>query len=678
MRRQDITPVIYGGGLDLVTPSIQVDPGRLLNVKNYECDLNNGYRQLGGFERVDGLTSPTRGEWQALQVADTTGFVIGETATGGTSGATGVILLVSSATLYLVAVVGTFVDTEAITSPSASSTATSDPFINVTLDDDFTFNAVRYAKEIYYRDLISAVPGVGGILGIHRHLDKLYAFRNFDGSEARMYEATASGWVQKTLGHIVFFDTGVAEPTATEITINDGVGNTATLVEVVYTTVAKTAGYMILDGFTVGFAVASIITEGVTALATVTVAPVQLTLLPDGRYEMLSHNFTGGVSTYRIYGCDGVNPAFTFYTDTDRYVPVFTDQQFQSIDTPTFTAVYRNHWFLGFARGIMRNSEPGDPLLWDAAAGTVEIGVGAEITGFDPTPLSLTVTTRRMTYALTGQIKANFTLDVSSTQTGAAPYTVQHIGTTYMVDDRGIIELRRVQAFGNFENATVSRLVKPLIDVLRPDIIASTISRSKNLYRAITSAGRGISMTLQDGGVIGFGEFDLQRNVTVTANNEDETGAERIYFGADDGFVYEMDVGRSFDGDVKESWLQPTHHFLKSPTVLKRFYRMFLDAIIEGIATLDVYAEFSLGSPDIQPTTAQDGIFRGQRSPWDIALWDQAVFDTRLSADTEVELNGTGDAISVIFYSSSATDDIVTLKNVIYHYKSRRALRGSR
>ena len=54
------------------------------------------------------------------------------------------------------------------------------------------------------------------------------------------------------------------------------------------------------------------------------------------------------------------------------------------------------------------------------------------------------------------------------------------------------------------------------------------------------------------------------------------------------------------------------------------------------------------------------------------------MYDARLSADTHVELTGSGDAIGVIFYNKSATDDIITLKDVIYHYKFRRNIRGAR
>ncbi len=678
-RKKEIQSVIYGGGLDLVSPQIQVAPGRLIYSKNVEADLINGYSVMEGFERVDGQTSATEGDWFAIETADTTDFATGELVTGGTSGATGTQLEPGTEALYLVGVIGTFVDGEALTSPSASSTATSDPLANILFDDDLVYNDVRLAKEIYYRDFIQVVPGTGPITGIHRHLDNLYAFRDFDVAEARMYKATASGWTQVIMGWVMFFDNRTNKPVKEPINpFNDGAGNTATFLEVIWTTVGETEGYVVIDDFTTGFVVGATIQQDTTNIATVTVAPVAIELLPGGKFEIMSHNFSGGVDTFYMYGADGVNPAFQYRPDADEFIPVYTDQENQTIDTPAFTAAYRDQWFLGFTRGVFRNSEPGIPLLWDAAAGSTELGVGSELTGFDATPLSLTVTTRRTTHALTGSVLENFEVNVSSSKTGATPYTVQHLGTTYMLDDRGVIELRRVQAFGNFENATVSRLIKPLLDVLRPDIVTSVVSRAKNIYRLITSEGRGISMTLLDNNVVSFTEFHVDRNVNVATNQEDETGKERIYFGGSDGFVYEWDTGRSFDGDEKEMWMQPANHYLQSPTILKRFYRMYVDTLINGSATLSIFAELSGASTDKAPVDTANKNFTGLNSQWDVGEWDQALFDARLSLDAHVELDGSGDSISVIFYSNSASDDIITLKDVVYHFKRRRHLRGSR
>lgn len=51
--------VMLDGGLDLVTPPLFVEPGRLVDCLNYECVDQSGYKKIDGFERYDGGTSPS-------------------------------------------------------------------------------------------------------------------------------------------------------------------------------------------------------------------------------------------------------------------------------------------------------------------------------------------------------------------------------------------------------------------------------------------------------------------------------------------------------------------------------------------------------------------------------------------------------------------------------------------
>jgi len=673
--------VIFGGGLDLVTPPLQVDPGRVINAKNFEADVSGGYRMMRGFERADGRESPTRSSWHVITVVDGSTFVIGELVLGEESGACGILIASTTNALYMVSVIGDFVAGESLKATSAETTSTSTAFQNATVDDAVTSAAVRFAKEEYFKAFIEAVPGTGPVRGVHRHFDKLYAMRDIDGTECGVYEATAAGWVRVPFGDIMFFDTGLAAITANDTpgtVINDGAANTATIEAVVYETIASTTGYIVVSGYTAGFSATDPILQGATPLATVSESAIPFVQKPAGRYESFSHNFFSSAATSQVHSVDGVNPAFIIDPDRSHAHPVYTDQTNRSTDTPTFSAPYKSHWFVGYARGLLRNSEPNNPELWDAASGSLEIAVGAAVTGFDTTPSSLTVATRRITYVLTGTTIDDFLFDVSSAKTGGAPYTLQHIGTTYMLDDRGVIELSRVLAFGNFENATVSRKITPLLNRLRSSIVASTVSRANNVYRLITSDGRGLSMTLQEEGIIGFTEFDVQRGVSCASNQEDEAGEERSYFGSTDGFVYEWDLGQSYDGDAIERWLQPVNHFLESPTTLKRFYRAFIDTVLDGRATIQIYAELASGAASKQPILTQTKSLAGLESGWDVGLWDEAIFDANITTGAEIDLTGSGDSISLIFYNTSATDDPVTLKDVVYHYKPRRMIRGSR
>lgn len=59
--------VMLDGGLDLVTPPLFVEPGRLVDCLNYECVDKVGYKRIDGFERYDGAGSPSAARyWQAV------------------------------------------------------------------------------------------------------------------------------------------------------------------------------------------------------------------------------------------------------------------------------------------------------------------------------------------------------------------------------------------------------------------------------------------------------------------------------------------------------------------------------------------------------------------------------------------------------------------------------------
>ncbi len=58
--------IMLNGGLDLVTPPLFVEPGRLIDCLNYECVDKVGYKRIEGFERYDGGGSPSASRyWQA-------------------------------------------------------------------------------------------------------------------------------------------------------------------------------------------------------------------------------------------------------------------------------------------------------------------------------------------------------------------------------------------------------------------------------------------------------------------------------------------------------------------------------------------------------------------------------------------------------------------------------------
>lgn len=709
MKPKKLETVILGGGLDEVSPPMVIDPGRAVQIENFDCDLNRGYRVLRGYERFDGQTAPTDGVYYALELDSSPSVSIGPgtTVNGLTSGATARLMRTSTGDdgIYIVELSGSFVVGETINLESKVVQAVQ--ILNGHLaNDGATANEVRHEKEQWFKDslarwglgqeilTVGSTAATGSVLGVWRHLATTIAFRNkTGGTEAGLWRATASGWEAVNLGHIVFFSSAQnASLAVVGATVNDGAGNSATIQAAIYNTVGKTdKGYFVLSGYTTGFAVSAAMDIGSTAVGTVSVAAAAITLSPNGRYEFRSHNFVGktGFTTdpdsYNIYGVDGTNPAFEYWPTRNIYVPLYSDHINRSIDKPSYLAVYKNQLFLGYARGIMRNSEPGVPYEFDAASKTEEINIGDTITGMEEGPKSLTIATKNFTYSLTGSVggsSGDFVLDVASQRVGSVRHTIQQLDSIYYLDYRGIIDLRRTEAFGNFDNPAVSKLILPILKRLFSTIVASTVSRRDNIYRIFASNGEGISMTIQEAEIKAFSVFNLARNVTCACNAEDENGAERVFFGADNGYVYEMERGRSFDGDAKPASLQLPYHFIRTPTVSKKFYRVYFDGSTEGTSTVAVSAAYSLGDIDRKTMSAVQAALVNVVSPdsqWDVALWDVGIWDGRKAvAQKAFDLQGRGDSISLALVSNSASDDIYTLQEAIISYKIGNLERGKR
>lgn len=199
------------GGLDLVTPPIAMQPGKAVAAVNYESDMS-GYARIAGYERFDGRpspseatgvdgdtiaarraligevpgTGPVRGVWiyggEVWAFRDTggaggmykatpagwelqtfghvlyftggaTAFSEGETVTGGTSSATGVVVRAvrqsglfaaspgNTATGYLVisGLTGAFTSGEAITSAGGAAVASTSFRIELTAGGQYEF-----------------------------------------------------------------------------------------------------------------------------------------------------------------------------------------------------------------------------------------------------------------------------------------------------------------------------------------------------------------------------------------------------------------------------------------------------------------------------------------------------------------------------------------------------------
>lgn len=667
-----------GGGLDQVTPTLTLPPGFARKAANFECNVNGGYTRIAGYERFDGRPSPSDALYNILTCSLTGTVSVGNTVVGQSSAATGKVIARDGNDVVVTRQTGTFVAGEGIT-VSAVSVGTITAIAGVSANG-LTDAQYRNLAADEYRTSIQAVPGSGDVLGVALYKGDVYAWRNaVGGATANMYKATSSGWTQVTLGKELVFTNG-------SNAINDGqtvTGQTSGATGVVARTVLQAgswggttlaSGRLILSSTTGTFQAGENLRIGATVHAHAGGAATQITLSPNGRYETVVGNFGGGDANFRLYGCDGVNRAFEF--DGTVFVPIATTMP---TDTPTHVVVHKQHLFLSFGASL-QFSALGYPYQWDPVLGAGEIAMNAPITNLialpgDQSSGALGVYTRRDTSVLYGTSEANFALSTFNTGTGAVPFTAQNMDQAYVLDDRGIISLGTTLNFGNFLPASLTMNLRPYLEARINLATASSVNRNKGQYRVFFSDGTAIYMTMVNGKLLGSMPVEFLDPALVCVEGEDATGNAVSFFGSDNGFVYQLDKGTSFDGDAIAASFNLVYDSIKSPRILKRYRRASVEFAGDYFAQIQFGYDLGYRRSEIpQPLDASyDADLRS--SYWDSMIWDNFVWDGSDVTPSEIEVSGTAENISIRISCASDLFEPFTVNTIIVHYTPRRGLR---
>lgn len=674
--------VQFKGGLDLATPALSIPPGSASDGMNYEPSVFGGFKSIDGFERFSGQPSPSDAVYYHAVATLSGAPAVGDTLTGVTSGATGVIARIDGAAFTLTKLSATKFIAETFTGGGGGSFAKAPVFKGypTSYDDAVSLNA---AADIYRAD-IGAVNGARPIRGCWPYKGVMYAFVDNAGATAcEMFKSSSSGWIPVTLGReLAFTSGGVYVPSEGDTIIGELSGATATLTRIPLesgTYAAGTAaGRFIFASQTGTFQTETVKVGTNLNIANIAGNSTAITLAKSGRYEFVNYNFTGSADKLRMYGCDGVNRAFEF--DGSVFVPINTGM---TVDKPTHIVAHRNMLFLSFY-GSSQNSGLGSPYVWTPITGASEIGVGDNITGYAIQPgNSLAIIARNRIDQLTGSSTADFSKAPLSTETGGIAYTIQSLeNKTYMLDDRGIVEVMRTQAYGNFDTGSVSQKVQPLVNKLRGKVVASSVYKSRNQYRLYGNDGTGLSMTVVEGSVVGIMPFDYNAgrstdliNVTCVCSGEDSTGKDVVFFGADNGYVYQADKGSSFDGHPIQRYLRMPFNSIKSPRIIKEYMKAVLEMVSTGYSAIRFQPEFSYGDSNIQSHITITEVVQGNGGYWDIDNWDSFFYDTKTVNSPEFTITGQGANLSLIFYSLDDIDLGHTLQGMMVHYILRQLSR---
>jgi hypothetical protein len=679
----------FMGGEILTDPALSQPPGSLLFGKNYEVYPEGGYRRIDGFERYDGRTKPSESIYWILEFeTGTTATVDTNVITGATSGAVAELIVDSvvdsgsyagnDAIGYMAVALltGTFQVGENI-QVSASTVAVVKELANAlgattdALDTTYSQASIERA-----RSKITVITGSGPIRGVWVYNGSTYAFRdNAGATECKMFKASTTGWSAVDLGQYIKFNTGSA-------TVAEGAtitGATSSATGVVRRVAIRTGtvgtsnalGVFVLTGVTGTFQNAENLQVSSSTVAVSTSALITVALVPGGRYEFVNYNFGGSTATNRVYWVDGFNTCFEY--DGTYAVPIFTGM---SVDTPTHLAAHKKHLFLAFHKGSLQHCSIGDPYGWSVVTGAAEIGTGDEITGLQVQPGdAMAVFNRNRIYILYGTSSADWNLKTFSNDSGAGEYTIQNLTETMFLDDRGITTFSAVNAYGDFAMNSISKKIRPIISDKKGLSIASVRVRSKGQYRIFFNDGTGIYATFSGNKIAGFIRVDLGKVVYTVCSAEDTSGDEILFFGSNDGYVYQMDKGTSFDGSTVEAMLRLSYYHFDTPTRDKRFRKIQFEMTGDSSISLQFQPDYSYSDPDVPAARTRNLNIEGSGGYWNIDNWDAFNWTGQIISTSEENLDGIGTNMGMLILSESIYEQPHIIQGVTVHYSPRRVRR---
>ncbi len=704
---------VYPGGLDLLTPSLVLHPGACRDMQNFEVSQNGGYGRIAGYERYSGQAAPSDASFVVVQVlAFTTVPTVGEAIAQASSGATGTVAFVNNATdaYYMVVTQtsGTF-DTSGVVTTGADSfsvTAANSPFVVTAANSPFTvptagtvigtaipttaalsaaLNAqYQAAAADIYRDAIDPVPGSGPVLAtihmIFSNRDHVYAFRaNLAGTAVNIYGDSPAGWVLIPLQNTVSFTAAGGADLVDGDTLTQGPA-TATIKRAMIQsgTIAGStaAGVLVVTTPNLGFSAGAATTSGGATL-TLSGPQTPIVILPGGKYEWDKHNFSGQLITRWIYGCDGVNPAFCF--DGETYSPIASGL---SPDAPSHLACHKGHLIL-FQDSSMVFSGDGTPFRFSSIDNGGQIATGDVVSAALTLPgnqdtAALGVWMGSTTGILYGTGLSSFNFVTFNQGTGANPRSVQNLFDTVAFPDIGIVNLQATLNYGNFDATALTKNIQPFINQQRSKISASTVNRTKGQYRVFFTDGYALYLTFSNQSYLGAAPMLFPNPVNTIDDDTDSIGNEVTYFGASDdlGYVYQLDVGPSFDGEELFAFFTPAWDYIKSPRWLKRFYCASLE--VQGSSYAAFNFNYALGdnSPLIGQPSAVGYTSSFSASLWDAAIWDNFVWDGQTVSPTYADMTGTAQDVQPTISCGANFIQPFIVESIIYQFSVRRRLRG--
>ena len=392
-----------------------------------------------------------------------------------------------------------------------------------------------------------------------------------------------------------------------------------------------------------------------------------------GKTRFSRYNYTG---TEKVAIVDGINvPA------------LYNGSLFTALnDAPTdvrgaeFVVSFKSHLVFGKSN-ILTFTAPFTDTDFTAANGSGTISVGSAITGLIVFRQQLIIFTETSIFQLTGNTLADFQLQPVTTDIGCVDKdTIQEVGGDIMfLGPDGLRLLSGTERIGDFGLGVVSKTIqKEVTDFITANTsFTSVVIRNKSQYRILgynnnigQANAQGILGTQMAGqGGEGMSWADLRGIRAYVADSRFFQNAETIVFANDDGYLYQMEEGNSFDGSNIQTTFATPYMPINDPRIRKTFYKMFLYTDPQGSVSFDVSLKLDFDQKNsVQPTKIDFNnatgtvAFMGQAT-----FGSSAVYSSKLKTLFETQIIGSAFVVS-LQYTSDSVDPPFSLDAITLEY----------
>ena len=566
-------PVEFRGGLVTNISPLQQGinmPGSAITLKNFEPSIVGGYRRILGFSKFDANKIPPYG-LAVVDGASQTGTTLTVARTHTTPVADDTFTIAGVDNTYTITGVS-FDATNNRTTLTLSTSLDSSPANGAALT--FTSYSTPYRTQ-----------------GVEVFGDDVIVALNSD-----LYKTSGSGF------------TKVNVPAYGTVLVNGG---------------SNSGGTLAVDGLTVApqigdmFTIASVdkvytVTSdaGGTGGQTLAISPnlastpadnavvtfISLNREGAGRTRFSEYNFTG---TRKVAIVDGANPPALY--DGTSFVELTGAPS--DVISATHVSPFKKHLFYGKGDVVTFTG----PLLdsdFTSGNGGGSFRVGGSVTGLIPFRESLIIFTDRTIQQISGTSLANFALAPISEDIGCIDGdTIQEIGGDVMfLTADGLRLLGATDRIGDFGLGIISKSIQATLGnfIQSASLFTSLVIRAKSQYRLfafnpdqVGAAAKGIIATQfspQGGADFSFAEI---RGMEVFSASSKMVGAnEKVLFSGDNGFLYQMEDGNSFDGsNISAEYLSPFMP-INDPRIRKTVYKANLFTDPQGAVNFTFNLKF--------------------------------------------------------------------------------------